>query len=190
MITLIREDNRSFRFDAVIDPQVVLPGTGTQHPISEGAAASEHYQKELRTITFTGIVTATPMQSAGFPQVAGPERIRRAIEFLEETQGQFVTVIYAGRGIYAPCLLETLPHSQRDGLDQEIFDVTLKEMRVVRQQSVRIVLPDRPTAALSDEAPDTEDLGPQAPKQATTPDKERGSPAVEFLIGRGLLERR
>jgi len=189
MITLIRADNRSFRFDAVINPSVVRPGTATQHPITEGAAATDHIQEELSVITFIGVVTEDPLQGP-IPDLAGPERVQRAIEFLTLARKGFITVVYSGVGIFRNCLLPSFPSTRDDGVQAEKFDITLVETRVVQSRSIRIVLPRQPSNTVADEAPTTQDIGPQAPQAVTPADDQKGSLAVRGLIRFGVVSPR
>lgn len=187
MITIIRPDNRSFRFDAVLSPTISRPGVASQHPIAGGAQAADHLQKQLRSITFTGIVTEDPIQGP-IPQVAGPERVQQAIEFLEKAREDFCTVVVSGRGIFRNCLIESLPSTQDRSVSEERFDITIVEMQVIESRSIRIVLPNVPAPAVSDEAPTTQDIGPQAPKPATPADENNGSFLLQLGQKVGVFE--
>lgn len=187
MITIIRPDNRTFRFDAVLNITTGRPGIATQHPIAGGAAAGDHLQKELEVLNFTGIVTESPIQGA-IPQVAGPDRIKEAIEFLRRTQDDFCMVVYAGVGIFETCLLESMPSSKDGNTNQESFDITIVVMRVVESRSIRIVLPSIVAPAVADEAPTTQDIGPQAPKAASAPEEKKGSYLLQLGQYAGLAD--
>lgn len=187
MITIIRPNNTSLRFDKVEALQIARGGVATKHPISQGARATDHYQAELPSISFTGYVTQDPIQGAA-PVVAGSRRTTAAARFLEDCQGEFVSLVIPGRGVFTPCLIETFPETQGDAKLESRFDITAGEMRPITPQGVRLPNPPTPAAVVAAEAPESEDIGPQPPIASTEADREKGSPAVEGLISLGVLQ--
>ena len=88
--TLTRADGASLTFDMVGNVQVLRSGQATRRPVESGQDATDSFRKDPDVIVFDGSVTQTPFEGAAGS--IGPQRVADAMEFLEGTDGQLLSL--------------------------------------------------------------------------------------------------
>ncbi len=153
------------RFDHVIDV--------TEHPIEDGQDVSDHAQVRALPMTVRGIIAVTPIGIA--PAVTPRET---AIAWFERNQGKLITAIFPVRGTFVNVLITRWPHDV-DRLEQLVFDVGLKQVRLASPTAV-LIPPRVPKADVQTGTGSEQDTGGQATEAV-------GSPAPASVLGTAAL---
>lgn len=172
-ITIIRADGQAFVFDGVQSYTLTSSVSVTEHPVERGAPAADHAQVQPKLLSLArAIVTETPYSNVD--TVGGPDRVSRALEFLDSIAGTYVTVVTERFGTLENMAILRYP-TTADVVRRLGFDIDFKQVRLVEAGFVDIA-PGTPvqtdstggeTSAASG-LPTKQDAG----EQATTPTEE------------------
>lgn len=181
-ISIIRtSDGVTFTFDVVEWYTLTSSVDVTEHPVERGTNIADHAQVKPKVLGFAGIVSETPFDFVD--TAGGPDRIRRALDFLDSIAGQTATVVCEVFGTYENMAITRYP-ARRGKLRKIDVDVEFKQVRIAEAGLITI----SPSAPAVDTAaaanfPDAQDVGEQPTKAATssTQDSANKSLLLELL---------
>ncbi len=134
-------DGEYLAFDGANDEGDDQPITSTDHPLAGGARVTDHVQKGPRTRRVTAWITESPFAPADNTGIiAGPERVFRAMHFLDGCVGQRLSIGTTRDGILDDMILVGYPSSVTQARER-VFTLTFR--RVVFAQAVSVSLPAR-----------------------------------------------
>jgi hypothetical protein len=160
-----QSDGSWFAFDNCIEEQHVPTATATVHPIEDGAAVTDHVQRQQDRIAVRALVTESPRSITG-DEITGPERIRAAIAFLESCFGEPLALGLTRTSTINDALLIAAPYTI-DGQRRVVFDLTFQVATFAEATSVKIPAA-KPVAPVAVGAADELDAGQQACTAAFT----------------------
>jgi hypothetical protein len=148
-------------FDNIVFLRISPRITVTEHPVEFGVDVSDHAQRRALTIDIRGRITATPLL------LPAPAAIELAQAFFERVEGQLVNFT-TSRGVFSDMMI-TRYDSGNTGLNEAIFDVSAKNIRIAFAVSVPIP-PRTPAPPLQAGAATGADAGVQPPIPTPPPD--------------------
>ncbi len=181
-ISIIRaSDGVTFSFDVVEYYTLTSSVDVTEHPVERGANIADHAQVKPKVLGFAGIVSETPFDFVD--TAGGPDRIRRALDFLDSIAGQLCTVVCEVFGTYENMTITRYP-ARRGKMRKIDVDCEFKQVRLAEAGLITIA-PSAPAAdtAASANFPDAQDVGeqPTAAATSTTQDAANRSLLLELL---------
>ena len=165
IISIIREaDGVTFSFDAVETYTLTNSADVTEHPVERGVSSADHARINPKILGFTGVVSETPFDN--IDSVGGPDRVQRALDFLDSLAGQWCTVVHEFGTLTASI---TRWPARRGKFRKVDVDVEFKQVRIAEAGLITIA-PDAPAADTPAAAnfPDAQDVGEQGTTDATT----------------------
>lgn len=193
-VTLFKPDGSSLTLDTTLRedyrPEVLV----TDHPIEDGAVASDHAQRMPLLITLEGNITETPYAirvssaraalsgspSGATDNLTGPARVQAAVDWLRSAERERLTLASLRFGVFRDLMLVRWPHSV-DVLLRLPLVLELKQLRVATSQAVALS-PLTPRSDVQAQAPDEQDAG----EQGTTVDEGPNRDRDRSLLLRGL----
>ena len=181
-ISIIRaSDGATFSFDVVEYYTLTSSVDVTEHPVEQGSNIADHAQVKPKVLGFAGIVSETPFDY--IDTAGGPDRIKRALDFLDSIAGQLCTVVCEVFGTYENMAITRYP-ARRGKLRKIDVDVEFKQVRLAEAGLITIA-PSAPAANTPAAAnfPDKKDIGEQPTKAApsTTQDTANRSLLLDLL---------
>lgn len=153
---LRRPTGEAIRFDIVGQEEYAETNNVTEFPVEDGTAFTDHIQEKPLTISFNGVISATPYASAQKPNdrqetfAIGetPNRVQEAAAFLREAKKDVLEFISVRLGIYPVMAVVSISYTV-DGVERLDFRIELKEIKI--GQTVLVEVP--PEAAPPPAAP-------------------------------------
>jgi hypothetical protein len=175
-VSIIRDDGSALTFDGVLDYTLSSSVNVTDHPIEDGSTVSDHAQVQPKRLTVRGIVTETPYDNVD--NVGGPDRVARALEFLDAAAGELLTVVTERFGTLENMALTSYP-TTADQVRRLLFDVEFKAVRIAVAGLIDIPPSAPATPSAASGLPDEQDVGEQ-PTTSTEdePAKEEGDTSL------------
>lgn len=181
-VSIIRADgSTTLSFDGVLDYTLTSSVAVTDHPIEDGSSVSDHAQKQPKTLSVRGIVTETPYDNVD--SSGGPDRVARALEFLDAAAGELLTVVTERFGTLSNMALTRYP-TTADQVRRLLFDVELKAIKVATAGLIDIPPTAPTTSSAAAGLPDEQDVGEQP---TTTTDEEPAQEAGDTSLLLDLL---
>ncbi len=184
-VTLFKPDGSSLTLDLTLRedyrPEVLV----TDHPIEDGAVASDHAQRMPLLVTLEGNVTESPYAlrvtsarsalsgspSGATDNLSGPARIQAAIDWLRSAERERLTLVSLRFGAFRDLMLMRWPHSV-DLLLRLPLVLELKQLRVATSQAVALS-PLTPRVEVQAQTPDEQDMGEQGAVVDEGPNRDR-----------------
>lgn len=132
---IIDIDGESIVFDADFNEQPTHAGELTDHPVEEGVDISDHFQRMPDELSMTAYVTNSPLQGT-VVRNRDYQAYLRLLEILDA--GEPVTIIGRLRPYNNMVLTSMVPTFEPDDSQAISFDLTFREVVVVRTEQVPI----------------------------------------------------
>ena len=164
IISIIRpSDGETFSFDAVETYTLTSSADVTEHPVERGTPSADHARVNPKLLGFAGVVTETPFDNRD--STGGPDRVQRALDFLDSLGGTYATVV-TEFGTFTMAI--TRWPARRGRLRKVDVDVEFKQVRIAEAGLITIS-PSAPAAGTTAAAntPDAQDVGEQGTTDAT-----------------------
>lgn len=162
--TIYRQsDGEYLAFDGANDEGDDQPITSTDHPIAQYARVTDHVQRGPRVRRVTAWITESPFApSDNTGMIAGPERVFRAMRFLDGCVGQRLSLGTTRDGILDDYILIGYPSTVTQARER-VFSLAFR--RIVLARAVSVALPARRLPPVSaSKLGSKAELGPKTPK--------------------------